>query len=90
MCLKPELRNEYESEYPPSEHPFAKTSNEEEWVHISSALYTACGKLIEKDFNKEVKKMFENPESTICSNKVPIPDKPKVRTHLKVILFPLI
>lgn len=89
MFLKPELRNEYEREYPPSEHHFAKMS-EEQWAYMSASLYGVIGKLLRKDFKKVIKKMFENPESTICSNEVPIPDKPKVRTHLKVILFPLI
>lgn len=65
-------------------------SEEEQWAHMSAVQYAYIGKLLRKDFNKKIKKMFEDPESTICSNKVPITDKPKVRTHLKVILFPLI
>lgn len=34
--------------------------------------------------------MYEKSESNVSPNKVPIPNKPKGRAHLKVIIFPLI
>lgn len=76
MFQKPELRNEYGREYPPSEHLFAKKSEEEEWAHMSAVQYAYLNKLLRKDLKKKIHKMYKKPESTIYSNKGPSPDEP--------------
>lgn len=73
-----------------SEHFSAKRSEEEIWAQMSAHQYACLNELLRKDFKKNMRKMYEKSESNICSNRVPIPCKPKEKAYLKVILFPLI
>lgn len=91
MFPEHKVRNEYVREYTStqSEHLSAKKS-EEEWAQMSAHQYAYLNKLLRQDLKKKTCKMYEKSESDVSPNKEPIPDKPKGRAHLKVILFPLI
>lgn len=73
-----------------SEHLSAKVSEEGDWAQLSALQYAHLNKLLRQDLKKKISKMSENSESNVCFSKAPIPDKPKQRKLLKVILFPVI
>ncbi|XP_076409285.1 uncharacterized protein LOC102902981 isoform X5 [Peromyscus maniculatus bairdii] len=66
-----------------SEHFSAKRSEEEIWAQMSAHQYACLNELLRKDFKKKMRKMYEKSESNICSNRVPIPCKPKEKAYLK-------
>ncbi|KAL6034954.1 hypothetical protein STEG23_018186 [Scotinomys teguina] len=83
---KMSMKQEYTSRQ--SDTLLANKTREELCIQKTAIQNAYIINLIKKDIKMQMRKMYEESESNICSNRVSISKKPKEKAYLKVILYP--